>query len=637
MKILLSWLKNYIPLEVSVEEISQTLTNIGLEVEEVKQINTIKGGLEGLLVGHVLSAIQHPNADRLRITQVDIGAEKTLQIVCGAPNVAAGQKVIIAPVGTFVHPIVGEAFQIKSSKIRGEVSEGMICAQDEIGLGSDHDGIMVLDANAKIGSLISKHLNLENDFVVEIGLTPNRIDAASHIGVAKDLAAFYRSEISLPSIKVQFPSENELKPFDVEVLDSDAAPRYCTLLIENVKVAPSPDWLQKSLMGIGLQPINNIVDITNFVLHETGQPLHAFDQSKIKGNKIIVRKAVQNSEFQTLDGITRKMSSDDLMICDKENMMCIAGVYGGKNSGVSNQTNAIVLESAFFNPVSVRKTSRFHQLKTDSSFRFERKTDIDNTIYAIKRAADLICEIASGKIASSISDFYPVVQNAAEVTLSRKYLDTLIGQHISQKEVNEILIGLGFTILSESEQEWKLKIPTAKTDVLREADVVEEILRIYGYDNIKISGKLSASLSANPKPNREKFVQRIADQLSDLGFLEIMNLSFSPTSSNEKSIPLLNPLSADLAIMRTELLNGALNTILYNQNRRQAIPSLFEIGKVYEKGFKTYLEKNQFLILIPENTSTHWQGNKKNDFFTVKGLVENLLQKAGIRHWESKE
>ena len=636
MKILLSWLKEYIPLNLGVEEISQTLTNIGLEVEEVKTINAVKGGLEGLIIGKVLEAVQHPNADRLRITKVDIGQENFLQIVCGAPNVAAGQKVVVATVGTTVFPTEGESFLIKNSKIRGEVSEGMICAEDEIGLGSNHEGIMILDDDAPIGTLLSKHLKLENDYVFEIGLTPNRIDAASHIGVARDLAAFYKLKVDEPLIKSIFQNVNTAPKFEVEVMDKNLAPRYSTLVVENITVSASPAWLQKRLFAIGINPINNIVDITNYVMHETGQPLHAFDKNQITGNKIIVRNAVQNAEFVTLDGVSRKMQADDLMICNQETMMCIAGVYGGKHSGITSNTTSIVLESAFFNPVSIRKTSRLHNLKTDASFRFERKTDIEATIYAIKRAADLIVEHALGKVASSISDFYPDPQPATHVSLSRKKLDNLIGQHIERAEVSAILIGLGFTILTENDLGWELSVPTSKTDVLREADVVEEILRIYGYDNIRISGKLIASLSPSAKPDKDKFLQKLANDLCNVGFAEIMNLSFSAKSEDDKSISLLNPLSVDLAIMRTSLIPGALDTIVYNQNRRQLINPIFEIGKIYLKNQNSYSEVNQVLMILPEINVANWKGNRKNDFYSLKGILEGLFLKAGIKNYDQQ-
>jgi phenylalanyl-tRNA synthetase beta chain len=478
MKISYKWLQQFIKTSKTPEELSLILTNIGLEVESLEKVQTVPGGLEGLVIGFVKDCQQHPNADRLKVTRVDIGTGEDIQIVCGANNVAAGQKVVVAPVNTTVYPTTGEPFKINKSKIRGEVSEGMICAEDEIGLGHDHDGIMELNVDAKIGSLAKDYFNLQDDFVFEIGLTPNRADAASHLGVARDLAAYLKIPVIMPDLS-GFKVQNQDLNIQVVVEDTEASPRYTSLTISGISVKESPDWLKDRLNAIGVRPINNVVDVTNFVLHELGQPLHAFDADAITGNKVLVKKLADGKLFRTLDDVERKLSADDLMICNAEEPMCIAGVFGGLSSGVKQSTSNVFLESAWFNPVSVRKTSKRHGLKTDASFRFERGTDPDMTVTAIKRAAILIQELAGGQISSEISDSYPIRANPFPVDISFKNVSRLIGKIISADEIRDTLSGLGIKITSEDSEGMKLEVPAYKVDVTREVDIIEEVLRIH--------------------------------------------------------------------------------------------------------------------------------------------------------------
>eukprot|EP01132_Coremiostelium_polycephalum_P013206 gene13206-16111_t len=473
MKISYSWLKQFIQTDKTPQELSLILTNIGLEVESLEKVQPVAGGLEGLVIGEVLTCVQHPNADRLRVTTVNVGGPETLQIVCGAPNVAAGQKVVVATVGTTVYPNEGEPFKINKSKIRGEVSEGMICAEDEIGLGGSHAGIMVLAEDTVIGVAAKDHFKMEDDYLYEIGLTPNRADAASHLGVARDLAAYFRLNLTMPDVSA-FKTDNENLNIEVEVQDQEACPRYSSVSISGVTVKSSPDWLQDKLKVIGIRPINNIVDITNYVLHELGQPLHAFDADQISGKKVLVKKCAEGTPFVTLDGVERKLSAEDLMICNAESPMCIAGVFGGKNSGVSEQTTNIFLESAYFNSVSVRKTSKRHGLKTDASFRYERGTDPEITVYALKRAALLIQELAGGTISSSVSDLYPVPVKAFDVEVSYVNINKLIGANIPEEEIKSIITALGIKVVKEQQGQLSLEVPTFKVDVTRECDVTEE-------------------------------------------------------------------------------------------------------------------------------------------------------------------
>ncbi|MBT5698523.1 MAG: phenylalanine--tRNA ligase subunit beta, partial [Flavobacteriales bacterium] len=579
MNISLNWLKQYINLDLEVNKISEYLTDIGLEVEGISEVESVKGGLKGIVIGEVLTCDKHPNADRLNVTKVDIGNQDILDIVCGAPNVKAGQKVPVATVGSVIYD-GEESFTIKKSKIRGEVSEGMICGEDEIGLGDATDGIMVLDDNVKVGTLASEYFKVENDTIFEIGLTPNRSDAMGHFGVARDLKTVLNYngsnlDLCLPDIK-EFKKDNDNLNISVDIEDSELCPRYSGVTISGVKIGPSPEWLQNRLKSIGLSPINNIVDITNFVLHETGQPLHAFDARKIKDNKVIVKTLKEKTKFTTLDEIERELSSEDLMICNNSEAMCIAGVFGGLDSGVSDSTTNIFLESAYFNSVSIRKTAKRHTLSTDSSFRFERGCDPNMTIYALKRAAILIKEIAGGEISSEIVDVYPNKIEHFEVELTYSKLDNLIGEKIERESVKSILKDLEIELVKETENGLFLKAPPFRVDVQREVDVIEEILRIYGFNTVKIPTKLNTSISHSEEVNSEKVRNIISDLLSSNGFSEIMNNSLTKESytnlisdlDESHNVKILNPLSQDLNVMRQSLLFSGLENISYNINRK---------------------------------------------------------------------
>ncbi len=634
MKISYNWLKQFIQTDKTPQEISIILTSIGLEVESLEKVQAIPGGLEGLVIGYVKEANQHPNADRLRVTKVDVGLEEDLQIVCGAPNVAAGQKVVVATVGTTVYPNEGEPFKINKSKIRGEVSEGMICAEDEIGLGKSHDGIMVLAEDVEVGTLAKDFFNLQDDFVYEIGLTPNRADAASHMGVARDIAAYLEIPLIKPSVE-EFKKENDNLNIAVEVLDEQAAPRYCGVSISGITVKESPDWLKEKLAVIGIRAINNVVDVTNYVLHDLGQPLHAFDADEITGGKVVVRKAEEGTVFNTLDGIERKLSSQDLMICNAAEPMCIAGVFGGEASGVKESTKNIFLESAYFNAVSVRKTSKRFGLKTDSSFRFERGTDPEITVYALKRAALLIKAIAGGSISSEIFDHYPNPVSDFKVELSFDYVNKLIGKAIGDDKIRSIISALGIKIESEKDGVLQLSIPSYKVDVTRPADVVEEILRIYGYDNIEIPSKVNASLNYVAKPDREVVQHTVADILVANGFYEILSNSLTKSAystGSDHAVKILNPLSSDLDTMRQSLLYSGLEAIAYNSNRKNADLKLFEFGKVYSVSEEKYCEDAELAVFITgKNHAPTWnQPAVNSDFFRLKSIVDNILQRLGI-------
>lgn len=641
MKISYSWLKQFIQTDQTPQEISLILTDIGLEVESLEAVQPIVGGLEGLVIGHVLECVQHPNADRLRVTKVDLGTGELLQIVCGAPNVAAGQKVVVATVGTTVFPNEGEPFKINKSKIRGEVSEGMICAEDEIGLGASHAGIMVLPADTEIGIAAKSYFKMEDDFVFEIGLTPNRADAASHLGVARDLAAYLRSTYQLPDVS-GFKTGNESLNIEVKVEDTAACPRYSSVSISGVTVKASPDWLQDKLKVIGIRPINNIVDVTNYVLHELGQPLHAFDADQIKGKQVIVKKCAEGTPFVTLDDVERKLSAEDLMICNAEEPMCIAGVFGGKTSGVSEQTTNIFLESAYFNSVAVRKTSKRHNLKTDASFRFERGTDPEITVFALKRAALLIQEVAGGEISSTISDIYPVQAQPFAVEVSYANIVKLIGQAIPAAEIKAIILALGITIDAETTEGLSLKVPAYKVDVTRECDVTEEVLRIYGYNNIVIPTKVNASLAYTEKPNKENVQNLIADMLTANGFLEIWcnSLTRSAFSKNpEEAVQILNPLSSDLNVMRQNLLQPALESVAYNQNRKNADLKFYEFGKTYHLIDGAYVERPRLLVLISgAKQSEQWNHvTTPSTFYNLKAAIDAVIGRLGLNNYQSEE
>ncbi|KHJ38685.1 phenylalanine--tRNA ligase beta subunit [Pedobacter glucosidilyticus] len=640
MKISYSWLKQFLDTDLKPEEISTILTSIGLEVESLERVQAVPGGLEGLLIGYVKERSQHPNADRLSITKVDVGSDEDLQIVCGAPNVAAGQKVVVATVGCTVHPTSGEPFKINKSKIRGEVSEGMICAEDEIGLGKSHDGIMILPEDAPIGKEAKEFFNLQDDFLFEIGLTPNRADAASHLGVARDIAAYLQIDIKKPIVD-SFKIAEEISAIAVIIEDAVAAPRYSGLTISGIEVKESPDWLKEKLAVIGVRAINNIVDVTNYVLHDLGQPLHAFDADEIKGNKVVVKKCVEGTLFKTLDELERKLSADDLMICNAQEPMCIAGVFGGITSGVKATTTNIFLESAYFNPVSVRKTAKRHGLKTDSSFRFERGTDPEITVYALKRAALLIQEVAGGTISSPIFDHYPQPNPYFEVDLSLDRVNKIIGQVIPDKEIISIIKSLGITIVKAENRLLQLQVPSYKVDVTREIDVIEEVLRIYGYDNIDIPGKVNASLNYSSKPDKEAVQHTIADLLSANGYFEILSNSLTKktfTLEEEKAVQILNPLSSDLDVMRQSLLYSGLEAIAYNSNRKQADLKLYEFGKTYFLEEEKYQENNCLAIFVTGKTPAYWQNAAKEySFYQIKATVDAIIQKLNVSNLISED
>ncbi|WP_276089929.1 phenylalanine--tRNA ligase subunit beta [Pedobacter sp. JY14-1] len=641
MKISYNWLKQFIETDKTPQELSLILTNIGLEVESLDKVQAVAGGLEGLVTGQVLTCVQHPNADRLRVTTVDVGGPEVLQVVCGAPNVAAGQKVIVATVGTTVHPTDGEPFKISKSKIRGEVSEGMICAEDEIGLGASHDGIMVLPADTAAGIPAKAYFKLEDDYVYEIGLTPNRADAASHLGVARDLAAYFRKQVQMPDLS-DFNAGADGLALGVSVEDTLACPRYSSLTISGVEVKASPDWLQDKLKVIGIRPINNVVDVTNYVLHDLGQPLHAFDADQISGGKIIVKKCEEGTPFITLDGVERKLSGDDLMICDAEGPVCIAGVFGGKRSGVTESTVNVFLESAYFNAVSVRKTAKRHGLKTDASFRFERGTDPDMTVTALKRAALLIVVLGGGKVTSEVSDIYPIPVKPFEVEVSYAYINKLIGAEIPDAEIKSIVTALGIAVKSEAEGTLQLEVPPYKVDVTRACDITEEVLRIYGYDNIAIPSKVNASLSYSQKPDREQTQHAVADLLTANGFMEIWCNSLTKGAYSkhpEEAVQILNPLSSDLNVMRQSLLMPALESVAYNQNRKTADIKFYEFGKTYHLIGGQYIERPRLLLVLSGSVLPEQWNHKAApaSFYNLKAAVDAVLGRLGVTGYQSAE
>ncbi|MDF2435767.1 MAG: phenylalanyl-tRNA synthetase, beta subunit [Bacteroidota bacterium] len=648
MKISYNWLKDYVKTELSPEEAGKLLTGCGLEVESVEKVETVKGGLEGIVVGQVMSKEKHPDADRLNLTTVDVGTGTLLNIVCGAANVEAGQKVVVATIGAKLYPTTGEPFEIKKSKIRGAASEGMICAEDEIGLGASHAGIMVLDADAKVGTPAKEYFKIEEDHMFEIGLTPNRADAASHVGVARDLVAVLNAmgteeqSLMLPNVS-NFQVVNTNSKIEVSVEDTEACPRYSGISISNIKVSDSPDWLKNRLKTIGVRPINNIVDITNFVLHELGQPMHAFDAAKIKGNKIIVKKLADKTKFKTLDETERELSSEDLMICDTAGGLCIAGVFGGIESGVTENTTEIFLESAYFNSTSVRRTAKRLGLKTDASFRFERGTDPNITVFALKRAALLIKEIAGGEISSDIIDIYPKKIENFKVPFSFEKCDDMIGKHIDLEIIKKIILSLGIEIEHEGHDALLLSVPPFKVDVQREQDVIEEVLRIYGYNNIEIPLELNSSISFAEKPDKEKIQNTVADLLSNNGFSEMMCLSLTKEDYSsrlksidpDKNVKMLNPLSSDLNVLRQTLLFSGLETIAYNQNRKNADLKLYEFGKTYMaiKGENTKYIETKHLSVFVTGRKQEESWNAKNDsvtFYTLKGIVKAIFDRLGI-------
>jgi len=649
MKISYNWLKQFIKVDWDAEKTGDLLTDLGLEIEGIERYESVKGGLEGIVVGEVLTCEQHPNADRLKITTVNIGTDAPVQIVCGAPNVAAGQKVPVATIGTTLYTAEGEAWKIKKGKIRGEESYGMICAEDELGLGESHDGIMVLDKQHVVGTPAADIFEVENDDVFEIGLTPNRADAMSHYGVARDLkAGLLQKEVTLelitPSVSSFHVDARSLK-IDVDVKDIEKAPRYCGVSITGLKIEASPSWLQHRLKSIGLSPINNIVDATNYVLHELGQPLHAFDADKISGNKIEVKTCKSGTKFTSLDGIIRELHEDDLMICDAEKPMCIAGVFGGIDSGVTNGTTRIFLESAYFNPVSIRKTAKRHALNTDASFRFERGIDPNITEYALKRAALLIIEIAGGEITSDISDTYQNKIKDFEVRLSFENAKKLIGEEIPKETIKSILTSLDIKVNNVTEAGLGLTVPAYRNDVQREADIIEEILRVFGYNNIGTTEKLNASISNSSRFEDYKLQNIIGNQLASQGFYEIMANSLTSPKYIELSedlneahnVQMLNPLSTDLEVMRQSLLFSGLQAVAHNINRRRNDLKLFEFGKTYHQ-YTDAREEHKHLSLFVTGNKTKERWNTiitPSDFFYLKGSIETVLERLGLTRLKS--
>ena len=636
MKISNNWLKDYIQTDLSSEKIGAFLTDIGLEVEGIEKYESVKGSLEGIVVGKVLTCEQHPNADKLKKTTVDVGDGNILNIVCGAPNVAANQTVPVAVVGTKIYDKNGNFFEIAKAKIRGEVSEGMICAEDELGLSDDHGGIMVLDEEIyKVGEPFAKYFSLTNDEVYEIGLTPNRTDAMSHYGVARDLNAF----LSNNGLKSEFEkisstivkSENE-HGFELEVEDSELCPRYIGAIIENIKVAPSPVWLQDRLKAIGLSPINNVVDITNYILHGLGQPLHAFDADKISGKKVKVGVNDAGTKFTTLDAVERTLNGSEIMIKDGDNKpMCIAGVFGGSESGVSNETKTIFLESAYFNPVAIRKAAKAHGLNTDASFRFERGVDPNNTRTSINHAIKLIEEVTGGKKVGNLLEHYPQKFEDAKVIFRYSKLDQILGVKIHREKVKEILKSLDIVSLNDIPDGLELAVPPYRADVTREIDVIEEVLRIYGYNKVDAPQKISFTPVKLSLEDQDALENSWARTLQSNGFNEVMNNSLTSVKDETHAVKLLNPLSTELSFMRKSLLEGMLENAIYNINRKNQDIKFFELGKIYHKKAK-YEERKQLAILTSgRNYSENWLMPKSStDFYTLKSFVNILLSKLNL-------
>ena len=655
MNISYNWLKRYIALQDDAETVAKILTSIGLEVGTVETVETIRGGLKGLVVGEVLSCEAHPNSDHLHVTKVNIGEGEPLPIVCGAPNVAAGQKVIVATIGTVLYD-GDESFTIKKGKLRGEESWGMICAEDEIGVGTDHAGIIVLPADTPVGMKAADYYHVENDTIIEVDITPNRSDAASHYGVARDLYAYYRSHqnnqitLNKPSVEA-FKIDSHAMPVKVFVDAPDACPRYTGVSIQGVTIKDSPEWLKNSLLAIGLRPINNVVDVTNFVLHECGQALHAFDADKIKGHEIHVRYAAQGEKFTTLDGVEREMDSRDLMIANKDEAMCIAGVFGGLESGVTEHTTNVFLESAYFDPVTIRKTSRRHTLQTDASFRYERGCDPNNTPYVLKRAALLIQEVAGGEVAMEVTDTINGDFKPFDVTIDINRVNALIGKAIGEDTIETILKALEIEIMSKNGTIWQLAVPRYRVDVQRECDVVEDILRIYGYDNVEFPEKLNTSLAYGVKPDPEKLRRKIAEQLTAQGFNEILNNSLTKISYYEplqqmplaSCVKIMNPLSQDLGVMRQTLLFGGLESIARNANRKNSDLKFYEFGNCYhynaavregndENPLRAYSEEAHLGLWLTGNKAAQsWvRKEEKTSFYQLHAYVNNILTRLGI-------
>jgi len=640
MTISYNWLKQYIDIPESPEAIGEILTSTGLEVESVEPFETVKGGLRGLVIGEVLTCAKHPNADKLSLTTVDVGGERPLAIVCGAPNVAAGQKVVVATVGTTLYPSTGESFVIKAAKIRGEQSEGMICAEDEIGLGDSHAGIMVLDTQLKNGTPAADYFKVEADYVFEIGLTPNRVDAASHIGVARDIKASQNRKIYLPLVDA-FKAENDSLKIEVIIENTEACPRYSGVTLTNVTVSESPAWLKNRLLAIGLTPINNVVDITNYVLHETGQPLHAFDADKIKGKKVIIKTLAAASKFVTLDNKERELTSHDLMICNEKEGMCIAGVFGGIGSGITNETKNIFLESAYFSPEYIRKSSMHHGLKTDASFRFERGADPNNTVYALKRAALLLKEIAGAKISSEIVDIYPKQIENRLIDVKDKNVNRLIGKVIPRDVVFGILERLDIQIIDKQDDHYTVSVPPYRVDVMQEADITEEILRIYGFNNIELNEFAGSDFIADfPEKNLNTYKNTIGQMLVGNGFYEIWTNSLTNAAYQQKHqltftgepVEILNKLSEEQGILRQTMLFTGLEVCAHNINRKQKDLKVFEFGKTYYKD-NGYHEEERLALYMTGNIETeNWQHKTQPvTYHDLAQHVTHIIQKSGIK------
>ncbi|MFM2290359.1 MAG: hypothetical protein RIS29_172 [Bacteroidota bacterium] len=652
MNISYNWLKQYINIDVTPDELSKALTSIGLEVGGVEEVQTVKGGLEGLVIGEVLTCADHENSDHLHVTTVNVGAEEPLQIVCGAANVAAGQKVVVATVGTKLYS-GEESFSIKRSKIRGVELFGMICAEDEIGIGTSHEGIIVLPADVVPGTLAKDYYGIKSDYLLEVDITPNRVDAASHYGVARDLAAYFA--LKNPAIKLTKPSveafavQNTKLSIPVTVENTDACPRYSAVTISGVNVTESPEWLKNTLLIIGLRPINNVVDATNYVLHELGQPLHAFDADKIKGGEVRVKTLAEGTPFTTLDGVERKLNPADLMICNAEAPMCIGGVFGGQDSGVTETTQNVFLESAYFNPVSIRKTARRHGLNTDASFRYERGCDPTNTIYVLKRCALLIQEVAGGTISSEIVDIYPQEVKPFEVEITLQKINSLIGKEIGKENIETILSALEMKIVSETAEGYTLHVPAYRVDVQRDVDVIEDILRIYGYNNIEIGESLRSTLSYSSKPDSYKLQNMIAEQLTAQGFNEILNNSLTKGAyytdltsfPAANSVKIINALSSDLSVMRQTLLFGGLENINRNVNRRNADLKFYEFGNCYYYNAENKKEGETLAAYSEDLHLGMWlTGNKfgqswttpdqKSSIYELKAYIENIFRRLGF-------
>ena len=645
MKISYSWLKQFLKINLPVDEVSSLLTNLGLEVEGIETYESIKGGLKGVVVGKVLNCIKHPNADRLKVTKVNIGGDDNLNIVCGAPNVAKGQKVLVAKIGTTLNMSNGTSIKISKGKIRGEISEGMLCAEDELGIGDNHDGILVLDESFKVGSPAASVFDIEEDTIFDIGLTPNRADAMSHLGVARDLRAVcllneIPTEWNLPETS-SFHVDNTQSTISVNVKDEERCPQYYGLTLTNISIAPSPSWMQNRLKSIGISPKNNVVDITNYVLHEFGQPLHAFDADKLNG-EINVKTFSEKKIFTTLDGLERELNPEDLMICDNKNAHCIAGVYGGIESGVENKTKTIFLESAYFNPVSIRKTAKRHGLNTDASFRFERGIDPEMCIYALKRAAILVRDLAGGIISSDIQEASRPLKEAAKIFLSYEQLEKTIGTSIEEKKLNIILKSLDIEINNVSETGIGMTIPRYRVDVTRPSDIIEEILRVYGYNNIEDRPLIYQANPPYKSKDSHKLESIIANKLNGFGFLETINNSLSSpnfeTNFHER-INILNPLGNELSIMRQSLIPSALEVISFNLNRQNKDIKLFEFGNIYGKKNKEYIESKRLSIAIVGSIfKLHWNiENSPDIFFYGKGVISDLFKTLGYDELHFKE